>query len=105
MADPISQRRDDVTNIEQRLALALSQTERLEQPRVPVVEETHDLSARELLQMAWDRSEEEIEALQAELRLLRQQHQSEERRLLARINEKKRLQRELLERAPTAAAG
>jgi phage shock protein A len=49
--------------------------------------------------MAWDRAEDELDQLQDELRRMRQRHQAAERDLLARINTKKRLQRELLERA------
>ena len=62
-----------------------------------------DVSSRELLQLAWDRAEEEIEALQAELRLLRQRHQEAERQLLARIHQRKRLQQTILESAGETA--
>lgn len=92
-----------VVEIEQRLGSALRESEvtnaNLSAP------DTSDLSARELLQMAWDRAEEELDELQTALRRLRQQHQMEERMLLSRINEKKRLQRELVERAPKAVSG
>ena len=54
-------------------------------------------SSRELLQLAWDRAQQEIDELQTELRFLRQRHQEAERRLLARINERKRLQQAMLE--------
>lgn len=89
-------------DIEKRLANALRESTSRETE--PVTEAPRDLSARELLQMAWDRSEEELDQLRAELRILRQRHQAEERTLLARINEKKRLQRELLERVPEAGS-
>lgn len=62
-------------------------------------------SSRELLQLAWDRAQQEIDELQAELRLLRQRHQEAERRLLARINQRKRLQQTMLESACEPEAG
>jgi flagellar biosynthesis chaperone FliJ len=64
------------------------------------------VSSRELLQLAWDRAEQEIDELQAELRRLRQSHQEAERQLLARIGQRKRLQQAILESAgePTAKA-
>lgn len=62
-----------------------------------------DVSSRELLQMAWDKAEKELEDLHGELRKRRQQFRDEERSLLNRINQKKRLQQELLDHAPQAA--
>ena len=64
-----------------------------------------DLSSRELLQLAWDRAQQEIDDLQSELRLLRQRHQEAERRLLARINQRKRLQQAMLESVHEPEAG
>jgi hypothetical protein len=62
-----------------------------------------DVSSRELLQMAWDKAEKELDELNAALRRLRQQFRDEEQTLLNRINQKKRLQQSLLEHAPPAA--
>jgi len=70
---------------------------------VPVTFFDEDVSSRELLQLAWDRAQEEIEALQAELRLLRQRHQEAERQLLARIHQRKRLQQTILDSAGETA--
>lgn len=91
-----------VVDIEKRLGVALRESE-VSQSDLSEFD-TSDLSARELLQLAWDRAEEELDALHTELRQLRQRHQAEERSLLSRINEKKRLQRELVERAPKVAS-
>ena len=65
-----------------------------------------EVSSRELLQLAWDHAEQEIEELQTELRVIRQRHQEAERQLLARINQRKRLQQTILESAgePTTGA-
>ena len=92
----------DVARIEQRLADALRETAPVS---VDPPVDTGDYSSRELLQMAWDRAGEELDQLHSELRRLRQQHQAEELRLLSRINERKRLQRELLDRVPRQEAG
>ena len=70
---------------------------------MPVTFFDEDVSSRELLQLAWDRAQEEIEALQAELRLLRQRHQEAERQLLARIHQRKRLQQTILDSAGETA--
>ena len=70
---------------------------------MPVTFFDEDVSSRDLLQLAWDRAQEEIEALQAELRLLRQRHQEAERQLLARIHQRKRLQQTILESAGETA--
>lgn len=102
MKNPTRASSPDVAQIEQRLADALRATAPVAAD-TPV--DTSGFSARELLQMAWDRAEEELDQLQSELRRLRQQHQAEERGLLSRINDKKRLQRELLDRAPRQEAG
>ena len=93
MGTSISKIAEYQEQIEKRLASALRQ-QHSEQ------EDLAKLSSRELLQLAWDRAEEELDALRTQLRVLRQRHQAEERAVLARINEKKRLQRDLLERAP-----
>ena len=88
----------DKREVERRLAEALSGLGApVETAPATVIDE--DVSSRELLQRAWDRAEEEIEALQTELRLLRQRHQDAERQLLARIHQRKRLQRTILENA------
>jgi hypothetical protein len=65
-----------------------------------------DVSSRDLLQLAWDRAEREIDELQTELRLLRQRHQEAERRSLARVAERRRLQQTIVDSAgePTASA-
>jgi bacterioferritin (cytochrome b1) len=92
----------DRRDVERRLAQALSG---LSAPveTVPATFIDEDLSSRELLQRAWDRAEEEIEALQTELRLLRQRHQDAERQLLARIHQRKRLQQTILDSAGETA--
>jgi len=86
----------DPALIEQQLADALRGQPSLQPDPMP--SDVADLSSRELLQMAWDRAEDELGQLQDELRRMRQRHQAAERDLLTRINTKKRLQRELLER-------
>ena len=92
----------DRRDVERRLAQALSGLgAAAETIQATVIDE--DVSSRELLQRAWDRAEEEIEALQAELRLLRQRHQDAERQLLARIHQRKRLQQTILESAGETA--
>jgi bacterioferritin (cytochrome b1) len=92
----------DKREVERRLAEALSGLgTAMETVQATVIDE--DVSSRELLQRAWDRAEEEIEALQAELRLLRQRHQEAERQLLARIHQRKRLQQTILESAGETA--
>lgn len=89
---------DDARRAEQRLARALRDLDVAPEARTEggIYDE---VSARELLQLAWDRTEQEIEVLQTELRLIRQRHREAERHLLARINERKRLQQEILESA------
>ena len=87
---------DDRRDVERRLAEALSGLSAAVQT-APATVIDEDVSSRELLQRAWDRAEEEIEAFQAELRLLRQRHQEAERQLLARINQRKRLQQTILD--------
>ena len=57
----------------------------------------------ELTSLNRDRAEEEIAALQAALRLLRQRRQEAERQLLARIHQRKRLQPTILESAGETA--
>jgi bacterioferritin (cytochrome b1) len=92
----------DRRDVERRLAQALSGLGTpVETTAATVIDE--DVSSRELLQRAWDRAEEEIEALQTELRLLRQRHQEAERHLLARIHQRKRLQQTILESAGETA--
>ncbi len=81
--------------VERRLTQALSGLgAAAETPPATVVD--GDVSSRDLLQLAWDRAEEEIEALQTELRLLRQRHRDAERQLLARIHQRRRLQQTIL---------
>lgn len=92
-----------VVEIERRLGMALRETDRSDTDLSDI--DTSDFSARDLLQLAWDRAEQELDTLHTELRQMRQRHQAEERLLLSRINEKKRLQRELVERAPRVASG
>ena len=93
----------DRRQVERRLAEALSGLgTAAETPSATSIDE--DVSSRELLQCAWDRAEEEIETLQAELRLLRQRHQDAERQLLARIHQRKRLQQTILDSAGETAA-
>jgi len=92
----------DRHEVERRLAQALSGlSAAAETAASTFIDE--DLSSRELLQRAWDRAEEEIEALQTELRLLRQRHQDAERQLLARIHQRKRLQQTILDSAGETA--
>jgi bacterioferritin (cytochrome b1) len=92
----------DRHEVERRLAQALSGLgAAAETAPATVIDE--DVSSRELLQRAWDRAEEEIEALQTELRLLRQRHQEAERQLLARIHQRKRLQQTILDSAGETA--
>ena len=95
----------DSRRAEQRLAQALRGLGAPDQT-VPASILDEDVSSRELLQLAWDRAEREIDELQTELRLLRQHHQEAERRLLARIAERRRLQQTILDSAgePTASA-
>lgn len=95
----------DRREVERRLAQALSGLGTAAETAPATVVDC-DVSARDLLQLAWDRAEEEIEALQTELRLMRQRHQEDERQLLARINHRKRLQQQILDNAvepPTTA--
>jgi hypothetical protein len=95
----------DRREVERRLAQALSGLGAAAET-APATVVDGDVSARYLLQLAWDRAEEEIEALQTELRLLRQRHQDAERQLLTRIHQRKRLQQTILESAgePATAA-
>jgi len=88
----------DRWQVEQRLARALLDAGSAPQA-LPEKVLDDNTSSRELLQLAWDRAQQEIDELQAELRLLRQRHQEAERRLLARVNQRKRLQRAMLESA------
>ena len=89
-------------NMERRLAVALSDLSgAVETVQATVIDE--EMPSRDLLQRAWDRAEEEIEALQTELRLLRQRHQEAERQLLARIHRRRRLQQTILETAGETA--
>jgi hypothetical protein len=89
-------------DIEQQLAEALRAPTLIDsnESQQAVVE---DVSSRELLQMAWDKAEKELEELHGELRKRRQHFRDEERSLINRINQKKRLQQELLDHAPLAA--
>jgi bacterioferritin (cytochrome b1) len=92
----------DRREVERRLAQALSGLGAVAET-VPATSIDEEVSSRELLQRAWDRAEEEIEALQTELRLLRQRHQEAERQLLARIHQRKRLQQTILDSAGETA--
>lgn len=94
----------DRQQIEQRLARALRGFAAEPEP-MPENFLDEDVSSRELLQLAWDRAAQEIDELQTELRLLRQRHQDAERRLLARINQRKRLQQTILESAGESESG
>jgi hypothetical protein len=95
----------DTSHIEKRLAEALSG---INVEMEAMVEEPLDidLSARELLQMAWDRAEQEVDELRTELRIMQQRHREAERTLVTRINQRKRLQQQILESAgePTQVA-
>ena len=57
-------------------------------------------SAKELLQLAYDSVEAEIDELRSELRLLRQKHRAEEDRIQRRIIQKDALRRKILDAAP-----
>ena len=92
----------DRRQLERRLAQALSGLGAAAET-APATFIAEDVSSRELLQRAWDRAEEEIEALQTELRHLRQRHEEAERQLLARIHQRKRLQQTILESAGETA--
>lgn len=94
----------DRRQVEQHLARALRDVGSAPQA-LPEKFLDDNTSSRELLQLAWDRAQQEIDELQAELRLLRQRHQEAERRLLARINQRKRLQQTMLESACEPEAG
>jgi hypothetical protein len=95
----------DTSHIEKRLAEALSGIN-VEMEATFEESSDIDLSSRELLQMAWDRAEEEIDELRTELRIMQQQHREAEHNLVARINQRKRLQQQILESAgePTQVA-
>lgn len=95
----------DSRQVEQRLARALRAVD-VPPQAMPQDFPEEDASSRELLQLAWDRAQQEIDELHAELRLLRQRHQDAERALLARITQRKRLQQQILENAgdPATAA-
>ena len=82
--------------------------EALRGPEMPTEVTEHkpdlkDVSSRELLQMAWDKAEKELDDLNGDLRRLRQQFRDQEQTLLNRINQKKRLQQSLLTHAPSDA--
>jgi hypothetical protein len=95
----------DTSHIEKRLAEALSDINVEMEATVEGPLDT-DLSSHELLQMAWDRAEQEIDELRTELRILQQRHREAERNLTARINQRKRLQQQILQSAgePTQVA-
>ena len=90
----------DTSHIEKRLAEALKG---IDVEVEAIVEEPIDLSSRELLQMAWDRAEQEVDELRTELRIMQQRHREAERTLIARINQRKRLQQQILESAGESA--
>lgn len=85
-------------SIEQRLARALRDVADRSEPATADTLPA-DVSSRELFQLAWERAEQETDALQTELRLMRQRHQEAERDLVVRINQRKRLKQKILERA------
>ena len=58
-----------------------------------------DYSASELLQMAYDKVEREIEQINAEMRQLRQKHRNEEERVQRRLIQKSALRQKILEQA------
>ena len=96
MSVEIDQWADDHNPIERRLAQALRDAEVVPPPTLAVICEEQASSA-DLFQLAWDRAEQEIDKLQAELRLMRQRHQEAERDVLTRINRRKRLKQQILE--------
>ena len=87
----------DSRQVERRLARALRGVDAAARA-MPERALDEDTSSRELLQLAWDRA-------QQELRRLRQRHQEAERRLLAQINQRKRLQQTMLDTAREPEAG
>jgi len=89
----------DIGDIEKSLAEALNSLDVEIEPVVDHEPAVSSLSSRELLQMAWDRAEREIDDLRTELRIMQQRHQEAERHLIARINQRKRLQQQILESA------
>ena len=93
---------NNVTNIERRLSEALNGSD-VGLERIIEAPADDDLSSRELLQMAWDRAEQEIDEMRTELRILQQRHSEAERNLISRINDRKRLQRQILESADETA--
>lgn len=107
MSGSVSLFSDRQADIERRLAEALQQPGDMpEQPSVAAVTiDSEELSSQDLLQMAWDKAEQELEQLKTALRSLRQRYEVEEKALMHKIYEKKRLQKALLERAPKAAEG
>lgn len=86
-------------DIERQLAEALGRPQVIREDRDDNAA-IGDVSSRELLQMAWDKAEKELEDLHGDLRRLRQRFRDEEQDLQNRINRKKRLQQSLLEHAP-----
>lgn len=88
----------DSRQVERRLARALRSVG-VGPQAIPEHFLDEDTSSRDLLQLAWDRAQQEIDELQTELRLLRQRHQEAERKLLAQINQRKRLQQTMLDTA------
>ena len=90
-------------NIERRLAEALASPEVAELEAAKKESADDDLSSRELLQMAWDRAEQEIDELHTQLRIMQQRHQEAERNLISHINERKRLKQQILESASETA--
>lgn len=106
MTGSVSLFSDHKADIERQLAEALQQPDEVkEQPSTLTETADEGLSSQDLLQMAWDKAEQELEQLKTDLRLLRQQHETAEKALMHRIYEKKRLQKALIERAPKAAEG
>ena len=81
----------DIQQIEQRLNAELRGINVEVQTNVGQLA-NDDLSSRELLQLAWDRAEHEIDELRTELRLMQQRHKEQESNLITRINHRKRLQ-------------
>jgi bacterioferritin (cytochrome b1) len=90
-------------NIERRLAEALANPDDAKLEAADKRCADNDLSSRELLQMAWDRAEQEIDELRTQLRIMQQRHRESERCLISRINQRKRLKQQILQSASEPA--
>lgn len=90
---------ESARELERRLAQALNENAQSLPSGAPSAASATDLdgiSSRELLQMAYDSVESELDGLRAELRVVRQRHQVEEERLQRRIAQKEALRRKIL---------